>query len=237
MEANLTASAPARDSGGGFPYANWGPGAAILGVVLAIGTGIMLGIPAAFFPEDADGELSAAASSVAQLGLVAGFLLVPMAIVAQRGASGIGQILGRLGVRRVAIGTALKWMAASIGAYFVFAALYSTLITPPEQEDIADSFGPVPVQILLVVLGASIAEELLFRGFLFGGLREKLPRWVAALIAGAIFGSLHALTGISAVPPLIAFGVILCLLYEKTGSIVPGIILHVLNNSAALLAQ
>lgn len=237
MEANLTASAPTRDPGGEFPYANWGPGAAILGVVLAIGAGIMLGIPAAFFPEDADGELSTAASSVAQLGLVLGFLLVPMAIVAQRGASGIGQILGRLGVRRVAVGTALKWMAASVGAYFLFAALYSTLITPPEQEDIADSFGPVPVQILLVVLGAAIAEELLFRGFLFGGLREKLPRWVAALIAGAIFGALHALTGISAVPPLIAFGVILCLLYEKTGSIVPGIILHLLNNSVALLAQ
>jgi membrane protease YdiL (CAAX protease family) len=237
MEANLTASAPRRDPGGEFPYANWGPGAAILGVVLAIGTGIMLGIPAAFFPEDADGELSTAASSVAQLGLVLGFLLVPMAIVAQRGASGIGQILGRLGVRRVPVGTALKWMAASVGAYFLFAALYSTLITPPEQEDIADSFGPVPVQILLIVLGASIAEELLFRGFLFGGLREKLPRWVAALVAGVIFGALHALTGISAVPPLIAFGVILCLLYEKTGSIVPGIILHLLNNSVALLAQ
>ena len=52
-----------------------------------------------------------------------------------------------------------------------------------------------------------------------------------------IFGGLHALTGISAVPPLMVFGVILCLLYEKTGSIVPGIILHVLNNSVALLAQ
>jgi membrane protease YdiL (CAAX protease family) len=93
------------------------------------------------------------------------------------------------------------------------------------------------VQILLIVLGAAIAEEVCFRGFLFGGLREKLPRWLAALIAGIVFGALHALTGISAVPPLIAFGVILCLLYEKTGSILPGIVLHLLNNSAALLSQ
>jgi membrane protease YdiL (CAAX protease family) len=30
---------------------------------------------------------------------------------------------------------------------------------------------------------------------------------------------------------------VLCLLYEKTGSIVPGMILHALNNSVALLAQ
>jgi membrane protease YdiL (CAAX protease family) len=72
---------------------------------------------------------------------------------------------------------------------------------------------------------------------LFGGLRERLPKIPAALIGGLIFGGLHALTGISAVPPLIVFGFILCLLYEKTGSIVPGIILHMLNNSVALLGQ
>ncbi len=45
------------------------------------------------------------------------------------------------------------------------------------------------------------------------------------------------MTGISAVPPLIVFGFVLALLYEKTGSIVPGILLHMLNNSVALLGQ
>ena len=236
MEANLAAPEVERPPERDFPYANWGPGAAVLGVVMAIGAGILLGIPAAFFPKEPDGDLSAAANTVAQLGLVAGFLLVPMAIASVRGATDIGEILRRLGVRAFEL-SALKWMAATAGAYLLFAGLYSTLILEPEQEDIAESFGPVPVQIVLIVFGAAIAEELCFRGFLFGGLREKLPRYWAALIAGLIFGSLHALTGISAVPPLIAFGFFLCLLYEKTGSIVPGIILHMLNNSVALLAQ
>ena len=72
---------------------------------------------------------------------------------------------------------------------------------------------------------------------LFGGLRTRLPRLAAALISGLIFGGLHALTGISAVPPLIVFGFVLALLYEKTGSIVPGIVLHMLNNSVALIGQ
>ena len=72
---------------------------------------------------------------------------------------------------------------------------------------------------------------------LFGGLRERLPRLAAALISGLIFGGLHATTGLSAVPVLVAFGFILALLYEKTGSIVPGILLHMLNNSVALLGQ
>lgn len=236
MEANLAAAQVERPPQQGFPYSNWGPGAALLGVFLAIGAGLLLGIPAAFFPTEPDGDLSSTATSVAQLGLVAGFLLVPMAFAATRGAANFGEILSRLGVRAFKW-SALKWMAATVGAYLLFAAFYSTLIVEPEQEDIAESFGPVPVQILLIVFGAAIAEELLFRGFLFGGLREKLPRWPAALIAGLVFGALHALTGISAVPPLIAFGFFLCLLYEKTGSIVPGILLHMLNNSAALLAQ
>ncbi len=238
MEANLATPEVERPPGRDFPYANWGPGAAVLGVVLALGAGVMLGIPGALIGgSDGDGELSTTGNVLVQLGTGLGFLLVPMALVAWRGASGLGEILRRLGVRSFAIGEALKWMAAAVGAYLLFAMFYATLITPPEQEDIAEGFGALPVQILLIVVLAPVAEELLFRGYLFGGLREKLSRWPAALLAGALFGVLHALTGLSAVPPLIFFGVVLCLLYEKTGSVVPAIVLHLLNNSVALLAQ
>jgi membrane protease YdiL (CAAX protease family) len=210
---------------------------AVLGIFLALGTGIVLGIPAAVLGQEADGDLNTFGNVGVQLATAVGFLMVPMALAAQHGAATIGEILRRLGVRRFKVSTALKWTAAVIGAYLLFAMAYSLLITVPEQEDIADGFGPVPVQILLIVFAASISEEICFRGMLFGGLRERLPRVVAALLAGVIFGALHALTGISAVPPLIAFGFLLALLYEKTGSIVPGILLHMLNNSVALLGQ
>ncbi len=165
-----------------------------------------------------------------------GFLLVPLALARSRGAATLSEALRRLGVRRFRP-SALKWMAAAVGAYLAFAALYSAFVVEPEQEDIADGFGPVPVQVLLIVLGAAIAEEICFRGMLFGGLRERLPKVPAALVAGLVFGALHAFTGISAVPPLIVLGFVFCLLYEKTGSIVPGMLLHMLNNSVALLAQ
>jgi membrane protease YdiL (CAAX protease family) len=171
-----------------------------------------------------------------QLATAVGFLMVPMAIAAQRGAVGLGEVLERLGVRGFRP-SALGWMAAAIGAYLLFAVLYTQLILEPHQEDIAEGFGTIPVQVALIVVAAPIGEEVCFRGMLFGGLREKLPRLAAALISGVIFGALHAITGISAVPPLIVFGLLLALLYEKTGSIVPGIILHMLNNSVALLGQ
>ncbi len=89
----------------------------------------------------------------------------------------------------------------------------------------------------MVAIAAPVSEELSFRGFLFGGLRRRLPALAAALISGALFGALHAPGGIGVVPQLIAFGAILALLYEKTGSIIPGMLLHVLNNSIGLLAQ
>lgn len=185
---------------------------------------------------DGEGELTTFGNVGVQIGTALGFLLVPMVIAAQRGAATMREILGRLGVRRFEL-SAFKWMGAAIGAYLLFAFAYSLLIVVPEQEDIAEGFGSIPVQILLIAIAAPISEEICFRGMLYAGLREKLPKYGAALLAGLLFGGLHALTGITAVPPLIAFGFVLCLLYEKTGSIVPCILLHMLNNSVALLAQ
>jgi membrane protease YdiL (CAAX protease family) len=206
-------------------------------VLLALGAGIFLGIPAVIIDSPGDGDLSTGASVVVQLATALAFLLVPLAIAARWGAPTVGEGLRRLGVRGFRATTGLKWMAASIGAYLVFAALYAGIFGVPEQEDIAEGFGALPVQILLIAIAAPISEEICFRGMLFGGLRNHMPRIAAALVAALIFGALHALTGLSAVPPLIAFGFILCLLYEKTGSIVPGIVLHMLNNSVALIGQ
>jgi len=209
---------------------------AIGGVFLALGVGIALGIPAVIIDHPGEGDLSTAANVVVQVATALGFLLVPIAIASRWGEAPVGQAPRRLGVRSFRPG-ALKWMLAAIGAYLVFAAVYAAIFGTPEQEDIAESFGTLPLQILLIVIAAPVSEEVCFRGMLFGGLRTRLPRLAAALITGLIFGVLHALTGLSAVPPLIAFGFILALLYEKTGSIVPGIILHMLNNSVALIGQ
>ena len=205
-------------------------------MLLALGVGIVLGIPAVIIDDPTNGNLSDAANVAVQLATALGFLLVPIAIASRWGSTSVGQALRRLGVRSFRP-SALKWMAAAVGAYLVVSAVYVALFGAPEQKDIAESFGAVPVQVLLIVFAAPISEEICFRGMVFGGLRERLPRLAAALISALIFGGLHALTGVSAVPPLIAFGFILALLYEKTGSIVPGILLHMLNNSIALIGQ
>ena len=205
-------------------------------MLLALAAGVMLSVPVVLAAHPSSGEeLSDAANALVQLATALGFLLVPFAIATTRGATVRGAA-AQLGLRRFRP-SALKWMAAAVGAYLLFAIVYGVLVGEPHQKDIAEKFGAVPVQILLIVVAAPISEEVCFRGFLFGGLRERLPRLAAALISATIFGALHATTGISAVPPLIFFGFVLALLYERTGSIVPGILLHMLNNSVALIGQ
>ena len=230
MEANL----PPKQS---FPYSNWGPAVAVLGVFLALVVGIILGIPAVIIDHpSSEGDLSSTANAFVQFATALGFLIVPI-VIASRGGLPLPEALRRLGVRHFRVPSALLWMVVAVVAYLAIAFLYAVLIGEPEQEDIAESFGTVPVQVLLIVVAAPVSEEVCFRGMLSGGLRERWPRFAAALIGGLIVGGLHAVTGLSAVPPLMVFGVVLCLLYEKTGAIWPGIMLHMLNNTFALLGQ
>jgi membrane protease YdiL (CAAX protease family) len=240
MEGKLTADPvvePPRPQPSGFPYPNWGTGTAIIGVLLALATGLVLAFPAAVLGRKSHGnDLTTLGNVGVQVATALGFLLVPMAIAAQNGAATIGEILRRLGVRPFRL-SALKWMVAAYFAFFAFTVVFSVLITPPDQKNIAEDFGAWPLQVLLVVIAAPIAEEVCFRGMLFGGLRTSLPRLPAALVVGLIFGGLHFTTGVGAVPPLMIFGFVLCLLYEETGSIVPGILLHAFNNALVLLAK
>jgi len=240
MEGKLTAepvTEPPQPQPSGFPYPNWGTGTALVGILLALATGIALAFPAAILGRRSHGnDLTTLGNVGVQAATALGFLLVPMVIAAQNGAATMREILRRLGVRRFRP-SALKWMVAAYVAFFLFTVLFSVLITPPDQKNIAEDFGAWPLQVLLIVIAAPISEEVCFRGMLFGGLRTSLPRLPAALIAGLIFGALHFTTGVAAVLPLAVFGFVLCLLYEETGSIVPGMLLHAFNNALVLLSK
>jgi uncharacterized protein len=239
MEAKLPTAAPPEAIPGKpeFPYTNWGPWLALLGVLMALGTAIVFSVPIAIVDNPGAGEdLSGAALALAQLGQELSFLLVPFALAASKGAT-VAESMRRLGLVAFRRLNALQWMGAAIGIYLVFVMVYVALVGEPEQDDFADDLGPLWIQILLISIAAPIGEEVCFRGMLFGGLRERLPMWAAGLISAVIFGLLHVTTGISVVPPLIVFGFLLALVYERTGSILPCILLHMLNNSVALLAQ
>jgi uncharacterized protein len=78
---------------------------------------------------------------------------------------------------------------------------------------------------------APIAEELYFRGFVFGTYRRVHGPIVSYGVTSLVFASLHL--NLPALLPILALSLILCYTYRRTGSIVPSIVGHALNNSAA----
>lgn len=81
----------------------------------------------------------------------------------------------------------------------------------------------LPVFVSLVIL-PPVVEEIVARGFLFGGLRSKLAFWPAAAITSVMFAAAHlnqASEGLLWVAAIDTFvlSIILCYLREKTGSL------------------
>ena len=84
--------------------------------------------------------------------------------------------------------------------------------------------------ILNACIFAPIGEEIGFRGIILGGLLKTRCRpWIAILISALIFALFHGF-GAQFVTALL-FGILVGWLYWRTGSIIPGIIIHMVNNS------
>jgi membrane protease YdiL (CAAX protease family) len=144
----------------------------------------------------------------------------------------------QFGLRRTRFWPAVGWSVLAMAAFYAFAAAWTALAGEPEQTT-AQDIGADESRLALVAAGvlfvvvAPIAEEFFFRGFFYGTLRTRLaPGW-AALVCGAVFGVIHAATGIEAVPALMVLGIVLCLVREKTGSLYPCIGIHAFNNAIA----
>jgi membrane protease YdiL (CAAX protease family) len=149
----------------------------------------------------------------------------------------------QFGLRGIPFWRGVKWAAIAFAIYFTFQLIYAAAVHPDEKQTTlqdlgAGSGGAVTVIIgILVVAVAPVAEEFFFRGFFYGALRTRFSFLAAAVIDGVVFGAVHAPTGIQAVPPLIVLGFAFCVAYEATGSILPGIVLHALNNMIAFGAD
>lgn len=88
----------------------------------------------------------------------------------------------------------------------------------------------------LVVL-APLAEEMLFRGDLFGRLRRILPPAATVAVATAVFVLCHAERGLLQPVSVLPLGIALGMVRLWTGSLWPCIALHAASNGAVVLAR
>lgn len=99
-------------------------------------------------------------------------------------------------------------------------------------KDLASNADLLAAFLSLVVL-TPIFEEIIFRGLLFKGLRRRYTFWIAAIASSLLFAAAHMQWNVAV--DTFALGLILCYLTEKSGSIVPSILLHSLKNCLAFV--
>lgn len=89
------------------------------------------------------------------------------------------------------------------------------------------------VVLLVVVVGAPLVEELLFRGVLFEELDRIVSRKTTIILTALIFGIYHF--NILQTPNTIVMGLVLAYAYHRTRSIKASIIIHATNNILATI--
>ncbi len=130
----------------------------------------------------------------------------------------------------------IAFVAATILAY-VFTSIFS--IFPWFDVNQAQNVGfntlhlglDRAVAFIALVVIAPIAEEIIFRGWLYGKLRAKLAAPMAIFIVSLTFGLAHGQWNVGV--NVFAMSIILCLLRETTGTVYCGIIMHMIKNGLA----
>jgi membrane protease YdiL (CAAX protease family) len=126
----------------------------------------------------------------------------------------------------------------SIVVAATYGLLYAAGLDPREQDLIGtfrNASSPIELGglVLLAVVIAPVTEELIFRAGFFRFLHARVsPAWAMG-VSSILFALLHQNT--LTFPSLVLLGVVLCLVYRKTGSLIAPIGLHALFNLNSVL--
>lgn len=129
--------------------------------------------------------------------------------------------------------------------FIVYLALSSILVTiatnllpwfnvnqPQDIGFFQTSYGyEVILAFVTLVIIAPVAEEIIFRGYLFGRLKKYAPVWVAIVVTSVVFGALHGAWNLAV--DTFALSVVMTLLRQNTGSLWASILLHMSKNGLA----
>ena len=143
---------------------------------------------------------------------------------------------------RLTPGTVL-WGVLATGPLLLALAWMLTSTAAPVRELVdlvTEQVGPLVSRCTLLQLGclaavAGISEEVLFRGVVQTGLSAWLPDTGALVVAGAIFGLVHAASRVYALFATV-MGLYLGALFLFQGSLIPPILAHGLYDLMALNA-
>ncbi len=137
--------------------------------------------------------------------------------------------------RRTLWVTALTFALALVLSVLVQHLAGGPLDNPQEAVLAADSLSAGALLALLLVAAGlgPLAEELLFRGLVYAWARRHLGVAASACLSAILFASVHAIPWL--IPSFFAIGVVLALLYERSGSLWPAVMAHGIYNAINLV--
>lgn len=141
-----------------------------------------------------------------------------------------------------------RWLAAGLGGAFLtllVSELVSNIIDRLTDKPVIERYAellapqaggwPAAAGILLTVgILAPVAEEVFFRGVLYGWLRRRWSAPWSIVVSAAVFALAHGNPW--QMVPIFVAGLVLAYLYERSGSLVPAMVTHMTINSASLVA-
>ena len=89
--------------------------------------------------------------------------------------------------------------------------------------------------VVVACVGAPLAEEVIFRGYIYGVAKRFAGIPLAVVFSGLLFGAVHM--NLAALLPLTILGIILALAYEYTGSLWGPIAIHFCFNAVTVGIQ
>lgn len=140
----------------------------------------------------------------------------------------------RMGLRAVPVGLCLFaalgiFVSMSLIANLVYTLAGDAAFDKYNEQHAVMSAASQLLSVLVTVVLAPVAEELLFRGGIYGGLRDTRLGMVGAAVASAfLFAIMHG-TLVHILPATVT-GLFCCAVYEYTGNIAYNILVHMFYN-------
>ncbi len=131
------------------------------------------------------------------------------------------------------------WLLITIISSVIVVLLTSYLgnsVDNSKTESLQQNINLLTILIGVISAGliSPIYEEIFYRGFVYRWLRVRLGMNWGIVISSLIFTVAHFPT-INAMPVNFINGIVFAWTYEKTGSVIPGIIIHGVFNTIAVL--
>ena len=132
-------------------------------------------------------------------------------------------------------------VVGALGGMF-FMNFMLTILPIPEEllGDLTSGMGsltsyPFWLAIIVNAILIPILEEVVFRGYIFSRLGKAMPAAVAAVISSVVFGLCHG--GLVWAIWAGIVGLIICVVRIKSGSIIPGIVFHIIMNTYGMVCS